>query len=257
MSLSLSRSEGIDVTNFNSLSSISESIDCIIHLAAKTFIPESFEIPREYIETNVQGTTNVLEFARLKEAKVIFLSTYVYGPPQYLPVDEKHPVNFYNPYSTSKLIAEHVCQMYNKMFDLPIYIIRPFNIYGKNQASHFLIPKIIEQSKTGKVQLIDPRPKRDFIHIDDLVDLVKQLTNMDYKKSDFQIYNAGLGKSYSIQDVVRYIREISENDFEVSFSNEYRKNEVLDLYADISKAKSDLSWTPKYDLKEGLREIMK
>ena len=108
----------------------------------------------------------------------------------------------------------------------------------------------------GEVNLIDPRPKRDYIHIDDLVSLIKTLVLKETFDKKFSVYNAGFGRSYSIQELVGYIKEISGKEFTVNFSHEYRKNEVLDLYADISKASTELSWMPKIDLYEGVKRLL-
>ena len=176
---------------------------------------------------------------------MIFTSSYVYGVPKYLPIDEIHPINPFNPYAQSKLIGEELCSGYNRDFNVPIIIFRPFNIYGKSQCEHFLIPKIIKQAKQGKIQLEDSRPKRDFIYIDDVIDAYEKA--IYYKKTPFEIFNLGTGKSTSINDLSKTIANKINKKISISFSEKKRKNEVLDTIANIDKAYSYLKWKPKFN----------
>jgi len=111
-----------------------EDIFYVFHLAGKTFVPESWSNPFLFYRTNVLGTANVLEFCRKTGAGLTYVSSYLYGKPEYLPVDEKHPVKAYNPYSHSKLVAEELCRYYREQFPLGISILRPFNVYGPGQS---------------------------------------------------------------------------------------------------------------------------
>ena len=106
--------------------------ETIIHLASKNFIPESFEIPLEYYNNNIISTLNILEKAKTDCANVVFFSTYVYGTPKYLPIDEDHVKNPLNPYTQSKLICEELCKAYSRDFGIPVTIFRPFNIFKFN-----------------------------------------------------------------------------------------------------------------------------
>ena len=78
----------------------------VVHLAAKTFVPESWNAPLGFYEVNVLGTANVLEFCRRQKARMIFISSYVYGRPQFLPITEAHPLEAFNPYGHTKLMCE-------------------------------------------------------------------------------------------------------------------------------------------------------
>jgi len=244
--------KGIDICNWNEISNLS-GIDVFIHLAAKSFVPDSFKTPHQFYNINVASTLNILELARLNGAKVIYFSSYLYGTPEYLPIDEKHPVTPHNPYAQSKLICEKLCEGYHRDFNVPVIIMRPFNIYGPGQNSSFLIPSIIKQLKEDKIILKDPRPKRDFIYIDDIVNAV--LKAIDYKKTGFEIFNLGTGKSFSVEEVVCKILNYAEKRPELCFTNEYRKEEVLDTIANISKVSDALQWIPEIDFDQGLSKI--
>jgi len=228
--------------------------DVIIHLAAKSFVPQSFKIPWEYYLQNYTLTLNVLELARKNHAKVVFFSSYLYGTPDYLPINETHPIKPHNPYAQSKLICEKLCEGYNRDFNVPVIIYRPFNIYGPGQNSSFLIPNIIEQLKTGEILLKDPRPKRDFIYVTDVVKAV--INAIEYDKTNFELFNLGYGKSYSVNEIVSTIQEVSRIRARVTFSNEVRQGEVLETVADISKLFAVFNWMPTTDFKEGIKKIL-
>ena len=123
-----------DITKIEYFENFDDKIDVIIHLAAKISINDSLIDPYETYYKNIVGTLNVLEFAKRKNiTNFIFLSTYVYGEPQYLPIDENHPINPHSPYNKSKIIAESLCKDYSKIFGINIVILRPFYLYGYNK----------------------------------------------------------------------------------------------------------------------------
>lgn len=245
-------STGFDVTDFDTLKKIPE-FDMVFHLAGKTFIPKAFEDPHSFYMTNVLGTLNMLELCRMYKSKFVFVSSYVYGKPEYLPIDEQHKTNAANPYMSSKLLGEQLCQSYFHDFNVPVIIIRPFNVYGIGQDDFFLIPKLIKQSESGSVELMDPRPKRDFVYIDDLVDAFVRC--IDYQPDSCRIFNIGTGKSISVQDLAKMLVSKFNPNAKLRFSGEIRKDEILDTIADISRAGKDLEWHPKIDLEKGLEML--
>jgi len=235
--------DGIDISKWDNVKNIAE-FDVVIHLAAISYVPKSYEIPREIFDVNINGTLNMLELCRKNGAKMIFTSSYVYGNPKYLPIDEKHPTESFNPYCQSKLIGESLCRSYNKDFGVSVIILRPFNIYGEGQNNNFLIPMIKEQIKIGRVvKLKDSRPKRDFIHVDDVVSAYCKA--VAYNKTKFEVFNCGSGCSFSVREVVEILVKKSGKEISIEFSEEYRKNEILDTVANINKARKMLNWKPK------------
>ena len=118
----------------------------MLHLAAKTFVPNSFKNPEIIYRENYLSMINILEYCRLNSIKkLIFLSSYVYGKPDYLPIDEKHKTHIENPYGRSKLHCESLCNSYAQDYGLDIIVLRPFNIFGNGQNKEFLFPTIINQ----------------------------------------------------------------------------------------------------------------
>ena len=136
--IELDLTTGFDLTNWPHISSI-KKFDVLIHLAAKIFVPDSYKFPHNMYNINILGTLNALELCRINGAKMIFASSYVYGVPLYLPIDENHPTSAFNPYCRSKLIGESLCMSYSKDFGVPVIIFRPFNIYGPDQNENFII----------------------------------------------------------------------------------------------------------------------
>ena len=238
-----------DISVKNSLNIFNEAkIDNVIHLAARSFVPDSWQNPFDFYQTNVLGTTNVLEFCRNNDCKLTMISSYVYGAPEYLPIDENHPIKSYNPYSQTKIISETICDFYATNFGVKTTIIRPFNVYGPKQAPTFLIPEIITKAFNDEIiEVMDLKPKRDYIYVDDLVDALIQ--TLDHPEG---IYNIGSGYSISVADIVKTILKIANINKQYTSKQESRKNEIFDVIANIEKAKNELNWKPKTSLESGL-----
>lgn len=245
-----------DIRRWNEVKNVvktAKGTDIVFHLAAITYIPFCWKNPRVIYETNVLGTLNILELCRLSQAKkMVFMSSYVYGVPKYLPVDENHPVEPTNPYSESKKLAEELCKAYYEDYGLNTVILRPFNVYGEGQSSNFLIPSIVQQVlKKKQVRLKDPIPKRDFLYIADMVEVF--LKAGLYEGRGWEIFNIGAGESYSVKEIVAKVIKIHGKKVRVVYSKERRKGEIMDVVADISKAKKELGWCPQTGIEEGLR----
>jgi nucleoside-diphosphate-sugar epimerase len=254
--------EGYPVVDFNSSDGDIESaplnfsgVDYVIHLAGKSFVPDSWKNPAEFMRVNVEGTRNVLEFCRKNNTPLMFMSSYVYGIPVRLPIDENHPVNPSNPYAQSKHEAEKVCMAYTEKYGVPVTILRPFNVFGKNQPGHFLVPKIIAQAldrSQKQVELFDLSPKRDYVYMDDLVRAMVLLL----EKRKTGIFNIGSARSLSVKEIAEIILKAAGVKKEIVSSCEVRHHEIPDVVADISKIKSETGWTPETPFKEGIRKII-
>jgi nucleoside-diphosphate-sugar epimerase len=227
----------------------------VFHLAARSFVPEAWKNPVPFYRTNVIGTLNVLEFCRSTGASLTLMSSYVYGHPKWLPIGEDHPLQAFNPYGHTKILSEDVCHFYRQQFDLSITIVRAFNIYGPGQHRDFLIPMLLEQAlnpECGVISVADLRPKRDYLNVGDLVELLCKLA--EHRGSG--TYNAGTGKSYSIAEIVDLIWAAGIAQKPLKSRDESRLGEVLDVVADISKARDELGWIPKVTLREGIAALV-
>lgn len=246
---------GGDITRPDTLDFYTKNIvDHIFHLAGKTFVPESWENPAEFFRVNVMGTIQVLELCRKTGAGLTYISSYLYGEPDYLPIDELHPVKSYNPYSQSKVMADSTCQFYARHFNLPVTIFRPFNAYGPGQSSRFLIPEIIAKvmdPATPEVEVMDLRPKRDYLYIDDLVNALM----ISIAKPN-GIYNLGSGCSISVEEIIRLVVKHTGIDKPYRSLAKPRPNEIFDLYSDIGKARRELGWSPGTSFDSGIEQCI-
>ncbi len=234
--------------------------DHVIHLAGKTFVPDSWEDPVSFAQVNAIGTQNVLEFCRKKNLPLTYISAYVYGAPESLPIKEEHTAKPNNPYALSKFMGEELCRFYSACFSLKTCILRPFNVYGAAQPDHFLIPIIFEQAlspEKKKVTVKVLEPKRDYVHVKDVCGAIfrtiKYLENKAPGTSN--TFNIGSGRSFSVKEVVESVLEVVGIEKEIFAENKKRQNEVLDTIADIQKTSEELGWKPQIELIEGLKLI--
>ena len=228
-------------------------IEYIYHLASKISIKESWENPYDYYKVNVLGTINVLEFARKNNCKVIYMSSYVYGEPDYIPIDEKHPLKSFNPYCQTKISSESLCNMYVRNYGMTITIVRAFNIYGIGQKN-LLIPSItnmLYSDECKEIEVPNDSIKRDYINITDTVDVLKLLLN-----SNGGVYNLGSGRGVTVKDIIDNLFNITGIHKPIVLKSRGMANEILTIIADISKLKNDFNWLPKVDIKTGLSEYI-
>lgn len=245
-------SERIDLQNREQVMKL-DSAEMVIHLGGKT--PQKELKWSEYFDNNVIGTLNVLEYCIQKKVKkMIYVSSYVYGNPKYCPVDENHPINPHNAYTESKYLGERLCEFYCNRSDLNLIILRPFNIFGESMREGFLISNLINSVKTGKkLTIVNKNSKRDFLYVDDFVDLIVKLIDYDFK---FEVFNVGAGKSYSFEDIIEKIEKITAQ----KINADYEENKEIfidDITSDISKIKNKINWQPKIKFDEGLEKMLK
>jgi len=251
--IKLDLNEGINILKWKDLSQIKD-FDVLVHLAAMSFVPLSYENPREFYELNLMGLINSLELCRLNNARIVFVSSYVYGNVKETPIKEEYPLNGFNPYAETKIIGESICRNFNKYFNIRSTILRPFNIYGAGQNPKFLIPSIINQVRSGVIRLKDSRPVRDYVYIDDVVNaLVKAVEN---DSLDYEQFNIGSGEGHSVKQVAEIINELCGKKAKIIYEKEERRDEVLTTIADITKAKEILNWVPETSFRKGLEKLL-
>ena len=245
-------SERIDLQNKEQVMKL-DSADIVIHLGGKT--PQNELKWSEYFDNNVIGTLNVLEYCIQKKVKkMIYVSSYVYGDPKYCPIDENHPINPHNAYTESKYLGERLCEFYCNRSDLNLIILRPFNIFGESMREGFLITNLINSVKTGeKLTIVNKNSKRDFLHVDDFVDLIVKLIDYDFK---FEVFNVGAGISYSFEDIIKKIERITSQ----KINADYEENKEIfidEITSDMSKIKNKTNWQPRIKFDEGLEKMLK
>lgn len=249
---------GGDVRDPHYCKYITKDVDIIFHLAALIAIPYSYVAPDSYVDTNIKGTLNICQAALENGVKrVIHTSTSeVYGTAQYVPIDEKHPLQPQSPYSASKIGADAMAMSFFNAFDLPLTIARPFNTYGPRQSARAVIPTIISQIASGKKQihLGDVTPTRDFNYVVDTCRGFLELARCD--KAIGQTVNIGSNFEISVGDTLNLIRELMNSDVEF-LTDEQRlrpgKSEVFRLWCDNTKIRELTGFEPTYDIRTGLQ----
>lgn len=230
-------------------------VDQVIHLAARTFVPDSWREPEAFYRVNAQGTVNVLGYCRRIDAPLVFVSAYCYGTPSSLPIAESAPLRPNNPYALSKCAAEKACRFYAEHFDTRVTILRPFNLYGPGQASHFLVPRIVDQAlddSHSQIVVEDDTPRRDYVHVDDLVAAIRLICAASGPPA---IYNVGSGASHSVAEIADIVLSIAGVDKPVVSRGNRRPNEIADVVADISAIRR-LGWSPAIRLADGLADAI-
>jgi len=237
---------------------ITKGVDVIYHLAALIAIPYSYVAPDSYVDTNIKGTLNICQAALDNQVqRVIHTSTSeVYGTAQYVPIDEKHPMQPQSPYSASKIAADAMAMSFYNAFELPLTIARPFNTYGPRQSARAVIPTIITQIAGGKkqIQLGDVSPTRDFNYVEDTCRGFIALAESD--KTLGETVNIGSNFEISIGDTLNIIKNIMHSDVEFIVDEQRlrpEKSEVNRLWCDNKKIKALTGFESRIDITEGLR----
>lgn len=238
-----------------------KDVDVVFHLAALIGIPYSYYSPNSYVQTNINGTLNVLNAAReLGTEKIIHTSTSeVYGTAIYTPIDEKHPLQGQSPYSATKIGADKLAESYYLSFELPVATIRPFNTFGPRQSLRAVIPTIITQALKGNtIKLGNIDTVRDFNYVKDTV---KGFINVaQSNKNNGEVVNIGSGIGITIGEVVNHVGTILNKELEVITETKRlrpEKSEVFTLICDSSKAKQLTGWQQDYSIENALKETVK
>ena len=249
-----------DIRDFFSIRKSSKSMDVIFHLAALIGIPYSYNAPQSYLDTNIQGTLNVLQAAlEVGTGKVVHTSTSeVYGTARYVPIDEIHPLNAQSPYSATKIAADKLAESYYLSFDLPVATIRPFNTFGPRQSARAVIPTILIQLISGKeeIRLGSLTPVRDFLYVKDTARGFMAVAESD--KTTGEVINVGTGVGVTVKDVFEECCSLTGRrpDIRVDDSRIRPENsEVFKLICNNEKAKRLMQWEPRYSLKDALSEV--
>lgn len=240
---------------------ITKDIDVVYHLAALIAIPYSYVAPDSYVATNVTGTLNICQAAKENGVRrVIHTSTSeVYGTAQYVPIDEKHPLQPQSPYSASKIGADAMAMSFFNAFGLPVTIARPFNTYGPRQSARAVIPTIIGQIASGQtsIKLGDVSPTRDFNYVADTCRGFMALAGCDSAVG--KTVNISSNFEISVGDTLEVIRDLMGRDVEFIVDEQRlrpEKSEVFRLWGDNSLIRSLTDFEPAFDIRAGLEKTV-
>ncbi len=250
-----------DIRDYHALRKAMEGVDWVVHLAALISVPYSYETPSMYVDVNVKGTLNVLQAAKDSriEKLIVISSSEVYGTAQYIPIDEKHPLQAQSPYSASKIAAEKMAEAFYRTYDLPVCIVRPFNTYGPRQSLRAVIPNLIRQCLDGNVEirLGNLAPTRDFVYVKDLISAFEAILRAS--EVEGEVFNVASQREISIGDLAnKIVALIRPGTTVIEDQTKFRpgKSEVFRLKGAHEKLRRYTDWSPSYFLEEGLPETI-
>ena len=218
-----------------------ENIDVIFHIAALARIQPSLIRPQESINANVNGTLNVLEIARKNDIPFIFAGSSSF-----------HHGLYESAYAWSKHVGEQLCKLYSNVYGMNTSICRFYNVYGEHQletGEYSTVLGIFERQMKNKEPLTitgDGEQRRDFTHVDDIVDGLYKCMGRDLRA---EIFELGRGKNFSINEIVEMFG--AEKKYIPA-----RKGEYPTTLCDTSAAKEKLGWEPNKDLEIYIKELL-
>ncbi|MGJ4949691.1 SDR family NAD(P)-dependent oxidoreductase [Bradyrhizobium sp. HKCCYLS20291] len=233
--------------------------EIVFHLAALIAIPYSYDAPRSYLRTNVEGTLNVLEAARRYGNLVIHTSTSeVYGTALSTPISESHPLQGQSPYSASKIAADKLAESYHRSFGTSVVTVRPFNTFGPRQSARAFIPTIISQAiDCRKIRLGSLTPERDMTYVSDTV--AGFLAAATTPGLDGQTINLGTGATHPVgwfADRILTLMGVQKPIVTDDQRLRPARSEVMKLVSDNSLARRAMGWSPTISLDTGLRQTI-
>lgn len=249
-----------DLSDPQAIANAVRGMDVVFHLGALIAIPYSYVNPIHVAQTNVMGTTYLLEAARQQKIEYMLnvSSSEVYGTALYVPIDEKHPLQGQSPYSASKIGAEKIAESYHCSFGVPVATVRPFNTYGPRQSARAVIPSIIIQALTcDTIQLGSLTPTRDLNFVLDTVLGMMHAVGCDALLG--RSTNIGTGTEISVGDLANKIIRMIDRKVEiVQHTKRLRptNSEVERLLADSSFMRQTTGWKNQVSLEDGLAQTI-
>jgi len=246
----------IDIRDFSAVEDILKNIDGVFHEAALASVQDSFRIPDEFFEVNVNGTENIFKIGKKLGIKIVYASSSsVYGNPIRIPIKESDGKNPFNPYAKTKLEGDKLAEKYAKN-GLKVIGLRYFNVFGPRQSKEYagVIKLFLERIQQGLSPLIngDGLQVRDFVYVDDVVNanILAMESNID---SEF--FNIGTNSIISVLDLANIIIKFSGLKLK-PIHQPAVPGDVKATQADITKAKMMLKWKPTTDLKDWLKSAV-
>jgi len=210
-----------------------KKLDWFFHFASKTNIENSIHDPFDTYKNNLNSTLSAIEIAQISKANLLYLSSYVYGDPEYQPIDEHHIVRPKNPYMNSKWISEQICYGICKQLNIPLTIFRVFNVYGSGQKKGRIISDLLDNAFNNL--------------------LLKMLYS---KKSTEGTYNIGSGESLTNMEVAKIINKIVNPLLKIRILSNPRKNDISVCKVNNRKVSDHFDWNPSYNLEKGIKHII-
>ena len=246
----------VDIRDFSAIEDILKNIDGIFHEAALASVQDSFRIPDEFFDVNVNGTENIFKIAKKLGIKVVYASSSsVYGNPISIPIKENDDKNPFNPYAKTKLEDDKLAEKYAKN-GLKVIGLRYFNVFGPRQSKEYagVIKLFLERIQQGLPPLIngDGLQVRDFVYVDDVVN-----ANMLAMESNVngEFFNIGTNSVVSVLDLATMIIKFSGLKIK-PIHRSALPGDVRATQADITKAKMMLKWKPTTSIENWLKSTV-
>jgi len=246
----------VDIRDFSAIENILKNVDGIFHEAALASVQDSFRIPDEFFDVNVNGTENIFKIAKKLGIKVVYASSSsVYGNPISIPIKENDDKNPFNPYAKTKLEDDKLAEKYAKN-GLKVIGLRYFNVFGPRQSKEYagVIKLFLERIQQGLPPLIngDGLQVRDFVYVDDVVNANILAMESDI---DSEFFNIGTNSAISVLDLANIIIKFSGLKLKPIHRSAV-PGDVKATQADITKAKMMLKWKPTTSLKDWLKSAV-
>ena len=251
----------MSVTDFLSLMDIDEEFDGIFHLAATTSPPQFEDDPIDGFQVNVNGTLNVLEFAKRKKIRRVVLasSSATYGNSESISREEIIPQIYSSLYPITKIVDEYLARYYSVRKEVECIPLRYFNTYGKGENSKAqyasVVWRFITDLQNDKTPVIfgNGEQSRDFIYVKDTARA--SVLAMERGKPG-ESYNIGTGTTTNFNDIYRMVAEEMHSEVQAEYVPNPLKNYQYFTHADITKARKDLGFNPEFDLRSGIRKMI-
>jgi UDP-glucuronate 4-epimerase len=235
-----------------------DRFDCVVHLAARAGVRPSLTEPRLYVETNINGTMNLLELARAGGTRqfVFGSSSSVYGENKKVPFSEDDPIfNPISPYAATKAAGELICHTYSHLYGMRIVCLRFFTVYGARQRPDLAIHKFAKLISSGQPIPVfgDGTTRRDYTYIDDIISGLRAA--IDYDQSNYEVINLGEAHTVQLSQLISLLEKALGQTAKID-RQPMQPGDVPQTFADITKARRLLNYNPQTQIEEGIQRFV-
>jgi UDP-glucuronate 4-epimerase len=249
-----------DIRNYEALTQAfaGSSFDCIVHLAARAGVRPSLTDPQLYVETNINGTMNLLELARAHHVRqfVFGSSSSVYGTNAKVPFSEADPIfNPISPYAATKAAGELLAHTYSHLYGMRIVCLRFFTVYGARQRPDLAIHKFAKLISAGKPIPVfgDGTTRRDYTYVDDIIAGLRAA--IDYDASKYEIINLGESRTVELRELISLLEKALGKKAQID-RQPMQPGDVPQTFADIAKARRLLNYNPQTQIEDGINKFV-
>jgi UDP-glucuronate 4-epimerase len=235
-----------------------QKFDCLVHLAARAGVRPSLSEPELYAETNITGTLNLLELARLSGVRqfVFGSSSSVYGINAKVPFSEEDPIRQpISPYAATKAAGELLCHTYSHLYGLRTICLRFFTVYGARQRPDLAIHKFARLISAGRSIPVfgDGSARRDYTYITDIIAGVRAA--IDYEASSYEVFNLGESRTVTLRELISLLEKELDREAIIDWQP-MQPGDVPQTFADITRARRLLGYDPQTQIEEGIRRFV-